>query len=217
MADFFLVHDRSIFEERLRPALTAAWRQRSFDPCIPLGRDWAATARDYAERYHVNPDEIVLLQLEQGLHFDRAIWRTIVGELLLFAACEIPEFSNCFATLLHLLSPDTPSVEMVPREKRPEIHQALFGSRDLAFGAALYRPEYAGWNDQADTARLAIWLSSIQPDRWTTQDLATLPELEDEEDRADELAFAREWFSVLTDLYRRTAAAGRILMLERIF
>jgi hypothetical protein len=215
MADYFLVHDRSLLEDQLRPALSAAWRERSFAPCLPLCRDWAAVGRDYAERYHVNPDDILLLQLNEAFVFDRAFWRVLVGEVLLFSACEIPEFANCFDTLLHLLTPLPSQVDVSPREQQSAISQALHGSRDLAFGRALYRPEYAGWNNVADVARLADWLASICPDAWTPNDLASLPGLDSDEDRAEELEFAREWFVVLADLYHRSAAAGRVIVLER--
>jgi hypothetical protein len=217
MADFFLVHDRAIFEDRLRPALSAAWHQRSFAPCLSLLEDWEPVARDYAERYRVNPDDILLLQLDKGLVFDRAFWRSLAGELLLFAATEIPEFPNCFDTLLHLLAPAYTPIDEVARNRRPPIYQALHGSRDVAFGATLYRAEHAGLNHSEDVVRLAKWLGAIRTESWTTADLASIPGLEDEEDRAEELAFAREWYPVLVDLYRRTADAGRILVLERIF
>src|ERR1700683_2430165 len=104
MADYFLVHDRDVFEE-LRPALAAAWRERSFAPCRTLCRSRAPAALDYAAKYHVRTDDILLFQVEHDLPFDRAFWRTLVGELLLFAAIEIPEFPTTFDTLTHLLAP----------------------------------------------------------------------------------------------------------------
>src|SRR5438552_751629 len=36
MADYYLAHERSLFEQILRPALAEAWCRRSFAPCRPL-------------------------------------------------------------------------------------------------------------------------------------------------------------------------------------
>ena len=177
----------------------------------------APAACDYAARYHVNPDDILLFQVEHGLVFDRAFWRTLVGELLLFAARDIPEFPTTFDTLTRLVAPDSSSASWVSREQRPAIHQALRGSRDLVFGTAVYRPEHAGCNNAADVVRLAEYLASIRSDAWAPADLAAFPDLHEEEDRLDELAFAKEWLGVLTDLYRRAAAAGQVLVIESIF
>src|SRR5216683_996054 len=168
MADYFLVHDHTVFEHRLRPALAAAWQQRNFAPCLAVCREWTAAARDYAGRYHVNPDGILLFQIEHGLTFDRGLWRTLAGELILFAACEVPEIPRHVDTLLHLLAPS--SSQEAPRSQRPAIHQALYGSRDLVFGQAVYRPEHAGYNDAGDVVRLADYLTSIRAEDWTITD-----------------------------------------------
>jgi hypothetical protein len=213
MADYFLVHDRTILEQRLRPALAAAWRQRSFRPCLDVCRDWSAAARDYVGRYNVQPDGILLLRVEQGLRFDRALWRTLAGELLLFAACEVPEIPRHVDSLLRLLAPSSP--EEIPRQRRPAIHQALYGSRDLMIGPALYRPEHAGYNDANDVQRLAGFLASVRVEDWTTEHPA-LVELVDREDREFEVSFAREWLAVLAGLYRRSAEAGRVIVLENL-
>jgi hypothetical protein len=216
MADYFLVHDRRVLEEELGPPLAAAWRRRSFAPCLGVCRDWVGAARAYAGRYHVDPDDLLLLHVGGGLQFDRACWRTLAGELLLVAATEIPEFPTSFDSLVALLDPQGVA-EAAPRPRLPPIRQALAGSRDLTFGLAAYRPEHAGYNDAADTARLAAYLASVRPGDWGTADLPAGLDLADEEERAEELAFAREWFAALADLYGRSAAAGRVLVLESIF
>jgi hypothetical protein len=215
MADYFLVHDGEFFERRLRPALASAWRERSFAPCRRLCRDLAPGARELALRWHVSPDDLLLFRVEHDLGFDRSFWRALAGELLLFAAREAPEFPTRLDTLVALLDPSPPT-ETPPRERQSAIRQALSGSRDLSFGAAVYRPEHAGWNNAEDVARLASRLASVRPDAWTTADLAD-PDLQDEEDREDELAFAREWFAALSDLYSRAAGANQVIVLERIF
>src|SRR5262249_3264739 len=92
MADYFLVLDAATFEGRARPALAAAWRARSFVPCRDLCAALTPSAHSYAERYHTGAGEPLLCQVFRGLPFDRGNWRTLVGEVLLFSALEIPEF-----------------------------------------------------------------------------------------------------------------------------
>jgi hypothetical protein len=200
MADYLLVHDRDVFERQLRPALAEARARRGFGPCRALARAWRPAALDFARRYHVHSDDLLLPRLE-SLPFDRSLWRGLVGEWLLVAAREVPELPANLDVLMHLL---------------PPVRQVLRGSRDLTFGPAVYRPGHAGLNDADDVARLSAFLDSVNPDRWADHDLAGLPDLP-EEDRAFELAYAREWFAVLADLYRRAASNKDIIVCESIW
>jgi hypothetical protein len=214
MADYFLLLDGRTFEDEVRPALAASWRQRSFEPCRALCASLAPAARTYVERYHIGGESLVV-GVAGGLPFDRSFWRLLVGEVLLVAAVDIPEFQAAPDTLARLLAPDfDPSVEL-PRERRPPIIQAHQGSRDLTFGAATYRPEFAGYNDAGDVARLAGYLAAVRPEDWTTAALHGLPG--DEEEHADELAFAREWFPVLRDLYLGARERGQVLVIEQVY
>ena len=217
MAEYFLVHDAAAFEGEVRPALAAAWRRRSFEPCRPLCARLAPAARSYAERYHTGPEEFVLERVAGDLPFDRTIWRTVAGEVLLFAALDIPEFPSNADTLCCLLAPEHYRNGVTGREQLAPIQQVFRGSRDLTFGPAVYRPEYAGYNNQGDVARLAGYLAGIDPASWTAAGLEGLREVTDEEDRADELLFAREWFPVLRDLYLRARDRGHVLVLESIY
>ncbi len=214
MADYFLVLDAAVYEEQIRPALAASWRQRSFAPCLPVCAALLPFARVYAERYHVGTDEPMLSQVLAGLSFDRAFWRTLAGELLLYAAAEIPEFQTCEETLVRLLAPGYDPAR--PRSEMPPIVQAHRGSRDLTFGTAVYRPDYAGYNSCADVARLSDYLASVQPKEWSSADLTGFDGFSAEE-AADELEFAREWFPALADLFRRARERGQVLMHERIY
>ena len=63
-------------------------------------------------------------------------------------------------------------------------------------------------------ARLAACLSAVDPARWEPDDLRALPDLEAEEDRADELAFAREWLPSLQELYQEAAEQGQLIVCE---
>ena len=79
-------------------ALAASWRQRSFEPCRDLCTALVPAARSYAERYHTGSSEPLLCQVAAGLPFDRAYWRSLAGEVLLFAALHI-QYAVSFATL----------------------------------------------------------------------------------------------------------------------
>jgi hypothetical protein len=215
MADYFLVYDPAVLDGQLRPALALAWRQRCFDPCVPLCRAWASAAGQFANRFHINLDETVLTHVDR-VPFDRVLWRTLAGELLLFAAHDIPDLPLPSATLSCLLSLDRRPDRPANRATFAPIHQALYGSRDLSFGPAVYRPDSAGVNWPDDVVRLAATLAAVQPATWSAADLAGLPDLA-EADRAEELDLAREWFADLRDLYGRTAARSFCLVLENIF
>jgi hypothetical protein len=216
MADYFLVLDGDFFERDVRPALAVAWRRRDFGSCRELCARLLPSARAYAERYHLADHESLLeLVADRGLAFDRTYWRSLVGEVLLFTAAEIPELQTCPDTLCRLLAPGACDAAL-PREQLPPIRQAHEGSRDLTFGTAVYRPEHAGYNNAADVARLADYLAGIDPARWSVAGLGAR-EGEDADDLPDELDFAREWFPVLAALYRRCRESGHVIIHETIY
>jgi hypothetical protein len=215
MADYILVLDGVAFEQDVRPALAASWRQRSFEPCRPLCAALAADAVAFAQRYHTGEEVPFIVRGAGGLPFDRAFWRRLVGEVLLVAAVEIPEFPTCPDALCRLLAPG--SDPDLPRTQMPPILQAHRGSRDLIFGTAVYRPENAGYNNAADVARLAEYLAAVRTEAWTPDALAGLEGAEDEEARTEELACAREALAALRDLYRKAHAANRVVVVERIW
>ena len=217
MAEYFLCLDAETFSRRIRPALAASWRLRSFDPCRSLCNELLPAARAYTQRYHTGEEETLVGRIAAGLPFDRACWRLLAGEVLLFAAVEIPEFQSNAESLCCLLAPELSRSEATIREQYAPIQQVLRGSRDVTFGAAVYRPEQAGYNDADDVSRLAAYLAALEPERWTVDDLRPLRDVEDEDERADELAFVREWFPVLVELYQRSRAANRVLVIENIY
>jgi hypothetical protein len=217
VADYFLVHDDALFEASIRPALAASWRARSFEPCRALCASLLGAARAYARRYHTGEDEPLLAHVARGLPFDRHCWKALAGEILLYAAAEIPEFPSNTEDLVRILAPEHSRAGVANREAFAPIQQALLGSRDLTFGSAVYRPEHAGYNNCADIVRLAEYLQGVRPEEWTPADLEGLPDLGDEADRADELDFVREWFPELAGLYRRAAGRGQVVVIERIY
>jgi hypothetical protein len=214
MAEYFLCLDAETFLKRIRPALTASWRQRSFYPCRSLCIDLLAAAHEYSRRYHTGDEETLVARVADGIPFDRDYWRLLAGEVLLFSALEIPEFPSTAETLCCLLDPGR---EASVREQLAPIQQVLRGSRDVTFGAAIYRPDRAGYNDPDDVARLAAYLSAVEPQRWAVDDLRPLGDLADDAERADELAFVYEWFPVLVELYQRAQAEQRVLIIENIY
>jgi hypothetical protein len=216
MAEYFLCLDAEMFCGQIRPALSESWRQRSFAPCQSLCGELLPAAFDYARRYHTGNEETFLAQVVRGTSFDRACWRLLVGEVLLFAAVEIPELQTNAETLCCLLAPDQYRSGTAVRAQFAPIQQVLRGSRDVTFGSAVYRPEGAGYNDAADVARLAAFLAAVRPEEWTIEHLRDLRDIAEDE-RADELAFVQEWFPVLRDLYQRTQVQRRVLIIENIY
>jgi hypothetical protein len=208
---YHLLLDTILFHTRIRPALAASWQQRSFEPCRSLCESLLPAARAFAERYHLGLEEPLLAEILRGLPFDREFWHHLAGELLWYGAKEIPEIETAPDTLCCLLAPDRYRDRSGGRERFAPIEQVHFGARDVLFGGGFYRPEHAGYNDSSDVSRLADYLHSLDPEEWTTAQLADLEG--EEEDRADELEFVREWFPALRDLYDR-ARADRVIFCE---
>jgi hypothetical protein len=211
---YFLLLDARLFHEEIQPALAMAWRQRSFEPCKGLATRLEPAIRAFTERYHLGEEQPLLARAAQDLPFDRHYWTLLTGEALLYAAAEVPELQTAPETLCCLLAPDHYLAKDVSRERLAPIQQAHFGSRDLTFGGKLYRPDPAGYNDQADIVRLSAYLDAVDPGRWSAADLEPLVDLADEEERAEELEFVRDWFPALQDLYRRARAQEFIVVCE---
>lgn len=160
---YLLALDGQLFEQRLRPALAAAWRRHSFAPCQQMCAELLPHARAFADRYHVG-DEPLLQRVAAGLTFDRDFWRFLVGELLWFGAEEIPELQITPAALCHLLAPGHGAGD-TERDRYASIQQVYFGSRDLCFGGGYYRPDHAGYNAADDVQRLNAYLQALEPER----------------------------------------------------
>lgn len=217
MPNYFYVLDASVFQQRIVPALSASWQQRSFDPCRSLCEMLAPRARAFTEQYCSEWPEPFLCQVPRGAPFDRNLWRHLAGEVLLHAAEDLPDLQLSQETLFCLLAPEHVGQEHVPRERFAPIQQALFGTHDLVFGSGFYYPERVGFNDSTDVVRLADYLESIQFEQWTTAALHAFKELATEEDREEELAFAREWYPALQELYREAAEHARVVVCEILF
>jgi hypothetical protein len=211
---YFLVLDADFFHRQAAPALTASWEQRSFTPCRALGDSLKSAAAAFAERFHTGAEEPVLARLADGFPFDRDIWRLLAGEVLLYGARDIPEIPTAPNTLGCLLAPEQYLRGSMSRPGLAPIYQAHFGTRDVVFGRAFYRPDAAGLNDVADVARLADFLDSIDPGAWTAHDLSELRGIADEDERREELELARDWFPLLQQLYRGNRGENRVIVCE---
>lgn len=200
---YFLLHDAATFYDRIAPALAGGWRRRTFGPVVDLAGDLASTIQAFAERFHLTADERPLLaSLTADRAFDRRLWRHLAGEVLLYAAADAPAIQTAADTLVRLAT----------RDQRDTIEQAHFGSRELEFDGVPYRPGHAGLNDVADVARLAGALAAIDPVGWSATNLVEL----DEDERTDELAFARECFAALRGMYTRSRERGQVIVCEDV-
>jgi hypothetical protein len=214
MPIYFLVHDPATFHDTIYPVLAACWQKRSFRPCVAAEAILLTAAASYAKRYSIVLEETILGQLQRGLAFDRGVWRLLVSEVLLFLARDIPELATAPDAWCRLLAPDRSLEGEVLRPQFAPIQQALFGTRDLVLGGGYYRPDQAGWNDVADVTRIAHYLESIDARAWTKADLENLPELTDDEERAEELEYARDWFPELAGMYHRAREEKQLIVCE---
>jgi hypothetical protein len=211
---YFLLLSDSLYRERIRPALGASWRRRSFEPCRALSTELLPAAQAFAERYHTSPDQALLGQIATGLGFGRELWTALVGEILWFSATDIPEIQTAPEALCCLLLSDGIRGHDTPRERFAPIQQVHYGTRDLILGGRYYRPEQVGYNDAADVGRLADYLATVEPQAWTPDALAPLSDLTSDEDRAEELEYVRDWFPALRDLYQRAHQKDEMIVCE---
>jgi hypothetical protein len=211
---YFLLFDPGKFNKLARP-LGEGWARRALDPVQLICRDLRAAADKFADRFGMTAGDLLITQALRGVALDRNLWRTLIGEILLMSAEEVPEIETAPQTLTCLLAPDRYRERHGQRECYSPIEQAHFGSRDLVFGQAYYRPDHAGWNDVEDVARLTQYLGGIDSAAWQVSDLAELRDIASE-DRADELDYACQCFRALQNLYRGAQERGHIVVCEEI-
>jgi len=207
---YFYLMGAAFLRDCMRPALADAWRQRSFAPCRDL------CAEVVARSAHTPPDDCVVRQVARGLSFAREFWQGLVGELLVFACEDMPLVQTAPATLCCLLAPRQYTLGDVPRSAFAPIQQAHFGSRDLRFGGAFYRPDHAGLNDEDDVARLLRYLDGIDSNVWNESLLCPMVEFASCEERAEELAFIRDWWPALVEIYRSATIQRQVIVCERL-
>jgi hypothetical protein len=200
---YLYLHDSDAFHRRIAPALAAGWRRRTFGPVVALAAELAPAIAAFAERHHLTADERPLLaSLSADRSFDRRLWRHLAGEVLLYAAADAPAIQTAADTLTVLVMPD----------QGETIRQAHEGSRELDFEGVPYRPGHAGLNDFTHVQRVAADLAAIDRAAWSATALAYL----DDDEGADELAFARECFVAVRDLYEQARRNNQVVVCEDI-
>ncbi len=210
---YFLIHDPEFFAP-LTTVLAECRRQRSFDPCVETCHVLLRAVRDFHDRHRLGRDESLIRMIPNGLTFDRHCWKELVGEALLYAAVDVPELETLPETLTCLLAPDYDPERSFGRAELPPIQQAHYGSRDLVLGGRVYRPEHVGVNNPADVARLAEYLQGVNPAAWDADRLRRAGGSTDDTDIAEEMAYAREWFPALRELYSNVRDARRLIVCE---
>jgi hypothetical protein len=213
---YFLALDAEAFHRRLRPGLAESWRQRSFAACRPLAAMLAPATAAFCQRYQINPGEMLLGRPVGDLPFDRALWQHLVGEILWVSAAAIPDLETTPEALACLLGADPLPEAGLDRSSLAPIQQVYLGARDLSFGGAFYRPAAAGYNDCEDVSRLADFLSTVDATAWSSDVLAVLPGLAQEQERVEELELVKEWLPALQDVYRRAQRFGQIIVCETV-
>jgi hypothetical protein len=207
---YFYLLGGSFLRERMRPALTEAWRRRSFTPCRALCDEVVARAA------RTPPDDSVMRQAAQRLPFAREFWHALAGELLVYGCEDLPLIQTAPASLCCLLAAEHRGLGDLPRGQFAAIHQVHFGSRDLRFGGAFYRPDRVGINDEGDVARLLLYLEGIDAGGWQEKMLCPMPEFASAEERAEELAFVRDWWPALVEMYRGALTARQVIVCEQL-
>jgi hypothetical protein len=205
---YFFLLDGVFYHEIIGPALARSHRQRSFAPCHDLC--WRLLAR--------NPGipQDALIRVAAGLKFDRAFWHSLIGECLVHGATDIPRLPTAPASLCCLLAPDHYARLNMQREHYAPILQAHLGARDVTFGGGYYRPDHAGLNDKGDVARLAAYLEAIDPATWQPRDLARLADCHNDEECAEELAYVRDWWPDLVELYQKARDQDMVVVCETV-
>jgi hypothetical protein len=205
---YYYLVPASLFHDALQPAFTQSFLWRDLAPCRPLCQRllWGEPAL---------PADCLVRQVCAGLPFSRHTWHALVGECLLFGSIDLPRLPATLEALTCLLAPGHAAACDLPRPCFAPIQQVHLGSRDLHFGG-YYRPEHAGYNDRRDVARLLDYLAAQDPEQWCAPMLVPLPGLTSAEERGDELAFVREWWPALVQLYERAAHEELLIVCEEM-
>jgi hypothetical protein len=203
MSPQLMILDAAWFQEALRPALSAAWLERSFAPCQRICQTLVPRSRALALECRLGEGELLLPLVAQGLAFDRHFWPMVTWECLFFGAAEVAHMQVPQQAYFYLLSGGPQTSGPRSRACFTPIEQAVFGTSDLTFGRKFYRPLRAGFSGLDQVGRLAAYLEAQQPQEWRAEQLLGMQELLTDDDREEELAFAREWFPSLVEWYRR--------------
>jgi hypothetical protein len=194
-----MVHDRQRLEDRLTPAIAQSFQRRSFEPLKRLARELAPSLEQLGRRFHLTADEQPLFARCGDLRFDRRTWRHLAGECLFYTAEETCEFPIAEELLARFVSPTL-------------VERLIRGSREILFAGVPYRPISAGLHDRADLAEIVDRLGSIDDRVWTEEPLVHVPP----DERADELALARQGFAELRRLFESAYDRDCVIVCEEL-
>lgn len=207
MLHYFYLLNRPWFLNDMRPALSESWRRRSFAPCIDLCRR-LSDADDVS-------DDALARHVSAGLPFDRSHWHALVSECLLLGADVMPHLPGLADALVCLVAPERLGIEPTERAAFSPIEQVYYGALDFRLGGGWHRPEHVGWNDAPDVERLLAYLGGVDPQTWTVAPLARLPEWKDDAERAEELAYLRDWWPALVQMVAQARVNDQVIVCER--
>ncbi len=200
MAEYYYLHSREWFEQQLIPAFANSWRRRSFDPLHRLCQSADDRITSFVEGNHLPQDGLLLLGLDGATPFHRALWTTLVGELLLVLAEEVP-----------LISPLPESLRRIPSEQFiAPLHDALFGRRNLVLGSTIYRPGKVGWNNFDDVVHLSKLLDTLSVTNLSASHCITEWTAEEYEDLEDFTAQLRA-------MYQQSRERNCVVVAESIY
>jgi hypothetical protein len=213
---YFLLHDPHFFQTEIVPAFTLSWQTNTFEPVIAVANKLRPGIAAFSEKFRMGVDEPMLEHVARGMKFNKAVWEMALGEALFYGAKEAPDAPVSFSALRFLLGSRVKQSELTARSDWPWIDRAVLGSRTLRFGRGVYRPQDAGWNVVVEAASLAAEAQHVDPGSWQEAQLEQLDASLDEEDKADELALAREALQGIRMIYDRAAQFGFVVVCEYI-
>src|SRR2546423_5350820 len=91
---YFMVLPAEWFREGLAGSLRECWRRRSFRAITTICEELTGAARNFIQCDMDGTSPPLTLQVPRGLAFDPNRWRLLAGELMLFAAVELPEIET---------------------------------------------------------------------------------------------------------------------------
>ena len=212
MPHLFYPIDEAFFNQQIAPILARCRRERSFAAARPhFAELLPRVAR--VPQFVSRPGGAIAGRAggRARSHLFPGRLRAVVGEVLLFAADDLPLLRLSHQSLCCLLAAAAPDT---PRQQYAPIQQVLHGSQDLVFAGTSYRPDFAGYNDRNDVARLADYLQAVDPGLWQPDQLMALSEMPNDEERAEELEFVRQDWPELVRLYEQATARRQILVCE---
>jgi hypothetical protein len=207
---YFYLLGATFFHARMGPALAESRRRRSFVPCRELCAEVVRRA------LQPPPEDTVLRQVTHGLAYAPEVWDTLAGELLVYGCDAMPQVETAPATLCCLLAPGQYLAGDAGRADFAPIQQVHFGTRDLRFGGAFYRPDHAGCNDEHDASRLLTYLESVEIGAWSEAMLQAMTEFARVDEREEELAFVRDWWPALVEMYRGAVEGNQVIVCEQV-